>query len=145
MIAFACKITNYSGINRNFSEIFETDNYQFAAFEQTGEPVAIIIDEYDSPLLEVMHEGEMLDKLRKVMQEFYAPLKACEGSIKFCFITGITKFSQLSIFSTINNLLNVTMEPKFAAICGITEEELTTVMAKDIKQLAEVYEVILST
>lgn len=111
------------------------------ASEQTGEPVAIIIDEYDSPLLEVMHESEMLDKLRKVMQEFYAPLKACEGYIKFCFITGITKFSQLSIFSTINNLLNVTMEPKFAAICGITEEELTTVMAKDIKQLAEVYEV----
>ena len=73
------------------------------------------------------------------MQEFYQPLKACEAMIKFCFITGITKFSQLSIFSTLNNLTNITMDSRFATICGITETELTTVMREDIGQLADVY------
>lgn len=107
------------------------------AYEQTGEQVVVVIDEYDSPLLEVLHEEENLSAFRKVMQEFYAPLKACERYVKFCFITGITKFSQLSIFSTINNLTNVTMDPAFADICGITERELTTVLWKDVERLAE--------
>ena len=102
--------------------------------------VAIIIDEYDAPLLDVLHEDERLVEMRKVMQEFYQPLKALEAKIRFCFITGITKFSQLSIFSTINNLLNVTMDAKFGAICGITEQELVTTLKEDIGQLAEAYE-----
>ena len=66
---------------------------------------------------------------RRVMQEFYQPLKACEAMIRFCFITGITKFSQLSIFSTINNLTNISMDERYAAICSITEQELATDMA----------------
>ena len=107
------------------------------AYEQTGAQVAVVIDEYDSPLLEVLHEDENLSAFRKVMQEFYAPLKACERYIKFCFITGITKFSQLSIFSTINNMTNVTMDPAFADICGITEQELATVLWKDVEMLAK--------
>ena len=110
------------------------------AYEQTGRQVAVIIDEYDAPLLEVLHEDEQLDGMRKVMQEFYQPLKASEAMVKFCFITGITKFSQLSIFSTMNNLNNVTMLPQFSAICGITERELTTALAEDIRLLAEDYE-----
>ncbi len=110
------------------------------AYNQTGKQVAVIIDEYDAPLLEVLHEETMLDGMRQVMQEFYVPLKACEAMVKFCFITGITKFSQLSIFSTINNLTNVTLDPRFATICGITEEELTTVLRSDIEKLAEEYE-----
>ena len=109
------------------------------SYEQSGKQVAIIIDEYDAPLLEVMHEGEMLDGMRKVMQEFYQPLKASERMVKFCFITGITKFSQLSIFSTMNNLNNVTMLPRFSAICGITERELITTLVEDIRLLAEDY------
>ncbi|MBR3699876.1 MAG: AAA family ATPase [Bacteroidales bacterium] len=106
------------------------------AFQQTGKQVAVIIDEYDAPLLDKLHESELLDAFRNVMQEFYVQLKANESMIRFCFITGITKFSQLSIFSTINNLRNVSMEPQFAAICGITKEELETVFAADIKELA---------
>ena len=102
--------------------------------------VAIIIDEYDAPLLDVLHEDEGLKEMRKVMQEFYQPLKAMEAKVKFCFITGITKFSQLSIFSTINNLLNVTMDAKFGALCGITEQELVTTLKEDIGLLAEAYE-----
>ncbi len=110
------------------------------AYEKSGKQVAVIIDEYDAPLLEVLHEEERLPEFRRVMQEFYQPLKASEAMIKFCFITGITKFSQLSIFSTINNLTNISMDSKYAAICGITEDEFATDMAPDIAMLAEAYE-----
>ena len=108
------------------------------AYEQTGRQVAVIIDEYDAPLLDVLHEDEVLKNMREVMQEFYQRLKMLEPKIKFCFITGITKFSQLSIFSTINNLTNVTMDPAFASICGITENELTTTLKPDIERLASI-------
>jgi hypothetical protein len=107
------------------------------AYEQTGRQVAVVIDEYDAPLLEVLHEEENLPQFRKVMQEFYVPLKACDPYIKFCFITGITKFSQLSIFSTINNLKNVTLLPRFSAICGFTEQEVKNVFAEDIQMMAD--------
>ena len=106
------------------------------AYQQTGRQVVVIIDEYDAPLLEVLHEQETLEAKRMVMQELYMPLKANERYVKFCFITGITKFSQLSIFSTINNLTNVTMDTAFSTLLGITEQELTTVLHEDIGQLA---------
>ena len=105
-------------------------------FKQTGRQVAVIIDEYDAPLLDVLHEDESLKDMREVMQEFYQRLKMLEPKIKFCFITGITKFPQLSIFSTINNLTNVTMDSMFASICGITENELTTTLKPDVERLA---------
>ena len=109
------------------------------ANQKTGKQAVVIIDEYDAPLLDVLHEDGSLDEMRKVMQEFYVPLKANERYIKFCFITGITKFSQLSIFSTINNLKNVTLLPRFSAICGITEQEVKDVCKEDIQAMAEVY------
>ena len=105
------------------------------AYDKTGKQVVVIIDEYDAPLLEVLHSDDLAER-RNVMQEFYVPLKASERYVKFCFITGITKFSQLSIFSTINNLTNVTLDTAFSTICGITEEELTTVLKEDIQRLA---------
>ena len=108
------------------------------AYEQTGRQVVLVIDEYDAPLLEVLHEEENLPKFRKVMQEFYQPLKSSEAMVRFCFITGITKFSQLSIFSTINNLNNISLLPQFSAICGITEQEVKTVFEPDIQKLADV-------
>ncbi|MBQ3732778.1 MAG: ATP-binding protein [Bacteroidales bacterium] len=110
------------------------------AYEKTGKQVVVIIDEYDAPLLDKLHLSDLLGGFRNVMQEFFIQLKANEALIRFCFITGITKFSQLSIFSTINNLTNISMDAKYAAICGITEEELATDMAPDIAMLAEVYE-----
>ena len=107
------------------------------AYEQTGKQVVVIIDEYDAPLLDVLHEEELLSDFRTTMQEFYQPLKALERMVKFCFITGITKFSQLSIFSTINNLKNVSMLPQFSAICGITDNEVKEVFKEDIEAFAE--------
>lgn len=112
-----------------------------AAQQSEYEQAVVIIDEYDAPLLDVLHKDDTLTSFRRVMQEFYQPLKANERFVKFCFIAGITKFSQLSIFSTINNLANVTMDRNFGAICGITEEELVTAFKEDIALLAEEYEI----
>lgn len=106
------------------------------AYEKTGKQVAVIIDEYDAPVLDVLSEEEKLSDFRRVMQEFYQPLKASEAMIKFCFLTGITRLSQMNIFSTLNNMTNVSLNPKFSAICGITEQELETVLSTDIEMMA---------
>ncbi|WP_300694217.1 ATP-binding protein [uncultured Phocaeicola sp.] len=106
------------------------------AYEQTGRQVVVLIDEYDAPLLDVVHEDENLPVLRNVMRNFYSPLKACDPYLRFVFLTGITKFSQLSIFSELNNISNVSMLKPYAAICGITQEEMLEQMAGHIEHLA---------
>ncbi len=106
------------------------------AYEQTGRQVVVLIDEYDAPLLDVVHEDKNLPVLRNVMRNFYSPLKACDPYLRFVFLTGITKFSQLSIFSELNNIQNISMLPRYAAICGITEEEMQTQMSADLDWLA---------
>ena len=106
------------------------------AYEKTGRQVVVLIDEYDAPLLDVMHEDENLPALRNVMRNFYSPLKACDPYLRFVFLTGITKFSQLSIFSELNNIKNISMDEPYAAICGITEEEMLTQMSTDLDVLA---------
>ena len=109
----------------------------WAAHSQAGKQVVVLIDEYDAPLLNVVDEPEKLDAFRDVMREFFAPLKACDEFLRLVFITGISKFSQLSIFSELNNLRNISMLPEYAGICGITEEELTTHYARDIDTFAD--------
>ncbi len=106
------------------------------AYEQTGRQVAVLIDEYDAPLLDVMHEEKKLPVLRNVMRNFYSPLKACDPYLRYVFLTGITKFSQLSIFSELNNIENISMDKPYAAICGITEEEMLVQMSDDLNVLA---------
>lgn len=107
------------------------------AYEQTGRQVVVLIDEYDAPLLDVMHEETELPVLRNVMRNFYSPLKGCDPYLRFVFLTGITKFSQLSIFSELNNIKNISMDVKYSAICGISKEELLTQMSGHIDQFAE--------
>ena len=107
------------------------------AYKQTGEKVVVIIDEYDAPLLDVVHEKDELKQLRLIMQNFYSPLKKLDPYLEFIFITGITKFSQLSIFSELNNIQNISMLPEYATICGITEEEMATQMDEDLDILAK--------
>ena len=107
------------------------------ANEQTGEKVVVLIDEYDAPLLDVIHEDENLPKLRLIMRDFYSPLKACDPYLRFVFLTGITKFSQLSIFSELNNILNISMLEEYAGICGFTKEEMLGQMMGYIDRLAE--------
>ena len=107
-----------------------------AAYQQTGRKVVVLIDEYDAPLLDVVHEDTQLPVLRNVMRNFYSPLKACDPYLQFVFLTGITKFSQLSIFSELNNLTNISMDTEFAGICGITKEEMLSQMKDYIEALA---------
>lgn len=108
-----------------------------AAYEQTGRKVVLIIDEYDAPLLDVVHEELNLVALRRAMQNFYSPIKSLDPYFEFVFLTGITKFAQLSIFSELNNLFNISMYDKYSAICGISSEELHTQMLPDVERLAE--------
>ena len=107
------------------------------AHKQTGKKVVVIIDEYDAPLLDVVHEEDELKQLRLIMQNFYSPLKKLDPYLEFTFITGITKFSQLSIFSELNNLDNISMFDQYSAICGISKTELTTQMKPDIEAMGE--------
>ena len=123
------------GANNRLTDLIDT------AYEKTGKQVVVLIDEYDAPMLDVAHEKESLDVLRDVMRNFYSPLKMCEPKLRFVFLTGITKFSQVSIFSELNNIKNVSMDDEYAGICGITKEELLTQMSEDIDALAEAQEI----
>lgn len=105
-------------------------------YHQTGKQVVVLIDEYDAPLLDVVHHEEYLGTLRQIMRNFFSPLKLSEPYLRFVFITGITKFSQLSIFSELNNIKNISMDEPYAGICGITKDELLTQMSNDIDRLA---------
>ena len=120
-----------NGNNNRFNDLIEV------VYRKTGKQVVVLIDEYDAPLLDVAHEKEKLDVLRNTMRNFYSPLKGNESMLRFVFLTGITKFSQLSIFSELNNITNVSMDEPYAGICGITKEELLTQMSDDIDALAE--------
>ena len=111
------------------------------AYEKTGKKVVILIDEYDAPLLDVVHEKETLPVLRNVMRNFYSPLKASDQYLQFVFLTGITKFSQLSIFSELNNLKNISMRTDYAGVCGITKEEMLTQMTDYLDDFAEVRQI----
>ena len=125
-------ITNLPiGANNRLIELITT------AYEKTGNQVVVLIDEYDAPMLDVAHEKESLDVLRNIMRNFYSPLKMCEPKLRFVFLTGITKFSQVSIFSELNNITNISMRDDYAGICGITMEELLDNMSEDIDALAE--------
>ena len=107
------------------------------AYEKSGKQVVVLIDEYDAPMLDVAHEREQLDTLRNIVRNFYSPLKYSEAKLRFVFLTGITKFSQVSIFSELNNITNISMNDEYAGICGITEEEMLTQMSEDIDELAK--------
>ena len=106
-------------------------------YKRTGKQVVVLIDEYDAPLLTVLHDPERLEKMRTALQSFYSPIKKLDPYLRFVFITGITKFSQLSIFSQLNNLKNISMKPQYAAICGITQEELEDNFQEGIRALGE--------
>ena len=108
-------------------------------YGKTSKQVVVLIDEYDAPLLTVLHDPERLEPMRTALQSFYSPLKDLDPYLRFVFITGITKFSQLSIFSQLNNLNNISMLPQYAAMCGITIKELEDNFQEGIGMLAEKY------
>ena len=107
------------------------------AFEQTGEKVVVILDEYDSAIMRLMYEPEQLEAMRTMLREFYQVLKDEGAYLRFVFITGVTKFSQLSIFSELNNLYQISMLDEYSGLCGITQEELDTTLRPCVEEYAQ--------
>ncbi|AGT44421.1 ATP-binding protein [Treponema pedis] len=123
---------NETSADGRFFEIIKT------IYKTVGKQVVILVDEYDKPLLETMNENdELYETYRKILKGFYGVLKSCDAYIRFAFLTGVTKFSKISIFSDLNNLLDISLEKSYAEICGITQEELEANFMPEIKALAE--------
>ena len=107
------------------------------AYQKTGKQVVILVDEYDKPLLQTMGVNEELnEQYRNMLKAFYSVMKTCDQYIRFAFLTGVTKFSKISIFSDLNNLRDISMEEDYAGICGITQEELEATFQPEIQVLA---------
>ena len=134
-------ISDYENLyGRNIAE--ETPGKRFRglihrAFEQTGEKVVVILDEYDSAIMRLMYEPEQLEAMRTMLREFYQVLKDEGAYLRFVFITGVTKFSQLSIFSELNNLYQISMLDEYSGLCGITQEELDTTLRPCVEEYAQ--------
>ena len=111
-------------------------NIIHAAERQMGKKVVILCDEYDNMMLHNLGNAAMQTAIRERFQDLFMPLKAEDSHLQFVFITGISKFSQMGIFSKLNNLNNISMVPRYETICGITEEELVTTLRPDIELMA---------
>ncbi len=111
------------------------------AYEQTGKKAVVILDEYDSPIMRLLGNPEQLDEMRSLLREFYQVLKDEGEYLRFVFITGVTKFSQLSIFSELNNLKQISMLDEYSGICGITQEELDTTLRPCVEEYAQNLEI----
>ena len=109
-----------------------------AAYQQTGKQVVILVDEYDKPLLQTMGVNEELNEhYRNTLKAFYSVIKTCDQYIRFAFLTGVTKFSKISIFSDLNNLKDISLNETYAGICGISQKELETNFQPEIQALAQ--------
>ena len=107
------------------------------AAQKTGHNTVILIDEYDKPILQAIGNPELQTEYRNTLKAFYGALKSCDGYIQFAMLTGVTKFGKVSVFSDLNNLMDISMINRFSEICGITEEELHRYFDDDIHTLAE--------
>lgn len=107
--------------------------------EKTGEQVVILIDEYDKPLLMNANDSARQDKLRNILKAFFGVLKSRDADIRFALLTGVTKFSKVSVFSDLNNLEDITLSNRFSTICGITQIELENNFSEGIKIMTENY------
>ncbi|GHV12817.1 ATPase AAA [Fibrobacterales bacterium] len=117
-------------LSEQFSALLSDAHIQF------GEKVAVIIDEYDKPLLDSIDKKDIHEKIRAELKGFYGVLKASDEHLKFVFLTGVTKFSKVSIFSDLNNLTDLSLNPRYADICGITQEELEENFKEEIDSIA---------
>ena len=114
-----------------FSQLIKNIN------KKTSQKVVIIIDEYDAPMLDTIDNDELQEKIRAVQNKFFAPLKDLDPQIRFVFLTGITKFSQMSIFSALNNLQDISLMPEYEALCGISQDELLTTLKPGLEHFAD--------
>ena len=107
------------------------------ASEQTGCSVVVLVDEYDKPLLQALDNMSLLDNYRQTLRAFYGVLKSYDRYLRFVFLTGVTKFAQVSVFSDPNQLNDISMKPQYATVCGITKQELIDTFTPELQKLAE--------
>ena len=128
-------------LGRRFADVLHQ------AHEQTGKTCVVLVDEYDKPMLDVMDTGQKTvidgneqlieERHRETLKAFYSVFKLADADLRFVFLTGVTKFAQVSVFSGFNNAQDISMNPCYDAICGITTEDLDTIFASSVKDLAE--------
>ena len=109
------------------------------AAEKEGRGVVILIDEYDKPILQTLRNEELQERHRSLLKSFYSVLKTQDRYIRFAFITGVTKFGKVSVFSDLNNLMDISMDQRYISICGMTQDELLYNFREGIEQLGEAY------
>ena len=107
-----------------------------AAYKQTGQQVVVLIDEYDKPMLESMHDKELQDQFRNILVAFYSVLKDADPYLKLIFITGVTKFAQICIFSTLNQLIDISLEKDYETLCGMTRTEIEQTFTPELDAMA---------
>lgn len=107
-----------------------------AAYKQTGHRAVVLIDEYDKPMLESMHDPLLQEEFRGILISFYSVLKDADPYLRLVFITGVTKFAQVSIFSTLNQLMDISLEEKYEALCGMTRKEIEENFTPELETLA---------
>ena len=107
------------------------------AYEQTGKGVVVLVDEYDKPLLQCLHNEELLEAYCSMLKAFYGVLKSADKYLRFAFLTGVTKFSQVSVFSDLNQLNDISLDYDSGTLCGITHEELVNTFSPEIEMLAK--------
>jgi hypothetical protein len=124
------QITNTEDLASRFEAIIKS------AYEQTGKPVVVLIDEYDKPLINTMDDKIANEEIRTLLKSFYGVLKSADAYLRFVFLTGVTKFSKVSVFSDLNQLNDISLDEYFAEICGISETELLQNFQPEIQALA---------
>ena len=107
------------------------------AYEQTGQRVVVLVDEYDKPMLQAIGNKALQDEFRNTLKPFYGVLKTMDGCIKFAMLTGVTKFGKVSVFSDLNNLKDILMDKRYVSLCGMTEQEIHRDFEEDLMELAE--------
>ena len=122
-------VSGYASASNRFGHMLE------ALHRQAGRPVAVLVDEYDKPILDVLEEPETARANRDFLRGLYATIKDHDAHVRFSFITGVSKFSKVSLFSGLNNLTDITLDPRFSAICGYTDADLDTVFARELAGL----------
>ncbi|MDE6008434.1 MAG: ATP-binding protein [Muribaculaceae bacterium] len=125
-------ISSYGSIATRFKQLVLKANLKY------GKKVVVLIDEYDKPLLDCLHNPSLHDELKNELRSFYSCIKACDEYIRFAMLTGVSKFGKVSIFSGLNNLKDISLLPKYNALCGISESEFHRDFVKSIDEFSEV-------
>ena len=122
-------VTEYGTAPGRFAGLIE------ALHRQVGRPVAVLVDEYDKPILDALGTPEVARANRDFLRGLYATIKDCDAHVRFTFLTGVSKFSKVSLFSGLNNLTDITLDPRYSAICGYTDADLDAVFAPELAGL----------